>query len=77
MKQLCESFGYAASVDGDATVLKGPDVALRLIPESPSERGIRQVIFRIRRPPEGQAELRFGTRSVLKFQSDGRAVWYF
>jgi hypothetical protein len=77
MKELCENFGYRASLDREATVLEGPDFALRLIPETASARGIKQVIFRVRRNPTGQSEFTFGPRSVLKFQHNGRAVWVF
>jgi hypothetical protein len=77
MKELCEDFGYHASTDREATVLEGPDFALRLIPETASARGIKQVIFRVRRSPTGQSQFTFGSRSVLSFQHNGRAVWAF
>ena len=77
MKELCENFGYHASIDREATILEGPDFALRLIPETASARGIKQVIFRVRRSPTGQSQFTFGSRSVLSFQHNGRAVWVF
>lgn len=77
MKELCENFGYRSSMDGEATVLKGPDIVFRLIRETDSARGIKQVIFRVRERPAGQTEFAFGARSILKFQNHGRAVWDF
>lgn len=77
MRQLCEIFGYVASMDSEATVLQGPDFVLRLIPETASMRGIKEATFRARRPPAGPAEFSFGPRSVLRFRTDGKAVWDF
>lgn len=77
LRQLCETLGYVASVDGDATVLQGPEIVLRLIPETASARGVKQAIFRTRPAPTRAAEFNFGPRSALRFQSDGKAVWDF
>ncbi len=77
MKELCENFGYRSSREGEATVLEGPDIVLRVVPETASARGIKQVVFRVRQRPKQPAELTFGSRSVLRFDNDRKAVWSF
>ena len=77
MKELCETFGYRSRGDREVTVLEGPDLVLRLIPETSSARGLRQAIFRVWQKPNGKTEFVFGSHSVLRFQKDGKAVWYF
>lgn len=77
LTSLCRLLGYHARSEGEATLLDGPDLLLRLVPESSSERGIRQVALRVRRVTEGPAALHFGPRSVLAFQGAGTAVWSF
>jgi hypothetical protein len=77
MIELCKIFGYGLRIDGDITVLHGPDFDLRLVPATESTRGIREVSLRVSRTPANNSELRFGSRSVLRFHSDGRATWSF
>lgn len=74
---LLESLGYSARQEGGATVLKGPDVELRLVPRTETARGIREITLRVRERPQGQNELRFGPKSVLKFHENGLATWSF
>jgi hypothetical protein len=75
--KLCNLLGYGERIEPAATVLKGPDMALRLTPQADKARGIQKVTMRIRRRPEGRTELRFGSRSVLKFGDGGLASWSF
>ena len=77
LTRICERLGYRSHVRGDTVELHGPDLTLHLIPESPSARGIKQIEFRVRRKPKGQAEFHFGNRSLLKFQSEQQALWTF
>lgn len=77
LKEVCERFGYHARAEGAATVLQGPEIVLRLIPETSWARGIKQIGLRVRKMPKGQTEFRFGPRSVLRFLKNGKAVWNF
>ena len=73
---MCRAFGYASHPDGSAEVFDGPDFQLRLLPETASQRGIRQVTLRVSRLPE-QKVYRFGQTSVLTFNLDNTATWTF
>lgn len=77
LAQLCKLLGYSERTDGDTQVLKGPDIELRLIPRTEESRGIREIVMRVSRKPKDQAEFRFGSKSVLKFQNNGLAKWSF
>jgi hypothetical protein len=74
---LCKLLGYSERVVGDAIVLKGPDMELRLIEQTETARGIQEITMRVRRQPKEQAEFRFGTKSVLRFRGNGLATWSF
>lgn len=74
---LSKIFGYGLKIDGDNTVLHGPDFELRLVPATESAHGIRQVSLRVSRTPSNNRDLRFGSNSVLRFHSEGRAMWSF
>ncbi|HEX8141446.1 MAG TPA: DUF5829 family protein [Pyrinomonadaceae bacterium] len=76
MTKMCELLGYSARIDGEATILKGHDLILRLIPETTDMRGIQQVTFHVRREPERKV-LHFGLRSILRFNGNGTATWSF
>jgi hypothetical protein len=69
--------GYGVRIEGDATLLKGPDFLLRLIPETVTQRGIQQITLRVNRQPEEGTAFRFGAKSILKFNGDGTATWSF
>ena len=77
LAELCKLLGYSEHVVGDAQVLKGPDIELRLVPQTEESRGIQEITMRVRRKPKEQTEFRFGTKSVLKFRGDGLATWSF
>ena len=56
----------------------GPlDFDLKVTRAAGEEFGIREVRFRTTRRPDGVSELRFGPRSVLRFDSEHSAVWSF
>ncbi|HVR98339.1 MAG TPA: DUF5829 family protein [Thermoanaerobaculia bacterium] len=74
---ILEALGYSARQDGGATILKGPDAELRLIPQTATARGIQEITLRVRERPKEMNELRFGTKSVLKFHDNGLATWSF
>ncbi|OGG43276.1 MAG: hypothetical protein A3F84_12900 [Candidatus Handelsmanbacteria bacterium RIFCSPLOWO2_12_FULL_64_10] len=71
--ELCQPLGYRSSREGDAILLDGPEVRLRLIPETDSARGIREITVRVKGKPK-QTEYRFG-RSALRFAEGGLAIW--
>jgi len=73
--RLCEVWGYGSRTDGDATILEGPNIVLRLVPDSPGKRGIIEARFKTTRTP-GDREVRFG-RSALAFGTDRAATWRF
>lgn len=75
--ELCKLLGYSERIVGDAVVLKGPDIELRLIEQTETSRGIQEITMRVRRQPKEQAEFRFGTKSVLRFRGNGLATWSF
>jgi hypothetical protein len=70
-------FDYGVRTQGDATVLEGPDFVLRLIAATATRRGIQQITLRVNRQPQKPTELRFGAKSILKFNGDGTATWSF
>ena len=74
---LFKLLGYSERTVGDAKVLKGPDIELRLLQQTEVARGIQEITMRVRRKPQGQAEFRFGTKSVLRFRGNGLATWSF
>ena len=77
LAELCKQLGYSERTVDDAIVLKGPDIELRLLPQTETLRGIQEITMRVRRQPKEQAEFRFGTKSVLRFRGNGLATWSF
>jgi hypothetical protein len=77
LAELCRLLGFSEQIVGDPQVLKGPDIELRLIPQTEESRGIQEITMRVRRKPKEQDEFRFGTKSVLKFRGDELATWSF
>lgn len=74
---ILEPLGYSTRQEGGATILKGPDAELRLIPQTGTARGIREITLRVRERPKERNEIRFGPKSVLKFHDNGLATWSF
>jgi len=77
LAELGKRLGYGGRAEGTTMILEGPDVVLRLIPQTDKQRGIQEITMRVRRQPEKQSEFRFGGRSVLKFHRNGLATWSF
>jgi hypothetical protein len=77
MEELCQRLGYRSHAQGEATLLQGPDIALRLVPETASARGIQEMELRVSRAPARDTLFRFGPESVLSFRGDGTAHWSF
>jgi hypothetical protein len=75
LTQLCCRMGYQTREEGDVTLLEGPDIVLRLLPETGSVRGIQEMVLRVQRAPAEGTSFRFGPQSVLSFRDDGTAVW--
>ena len=76
LADLCTALGYTEKKEGDR-VLKGAEFFIRIVPESKTSHGIRQVNFSLRRTPRGESEYRFGKESVLRFHNTGAATWSF
>ncbi len=74
---LGKLLGYRQRVAGTTTVLEGPDIELRLIPQTSQARGVQEITMRVNRRPDKQSEFRFGARSVLRFEGGGLARWSF
>jgi len=72
LNEFCKQLGYR---EHTANVLTGPDMELRLLPQTAESQGIQEITMRTKR--KDKAELRFGTRSVLAFRDDGFATWSF
>lgn len=77
LAELGKLLGYSERTVGDAIVLKGPDIELRLLPQTEASRGIQEITMRVTRKPKDQSEFRFGTKSVLRFRGNGLATWSF
>lgn len=75
LAEMCERLGYSSSKEGEAIVLQGPGVILRLVRETAAKRGLQEVVFALTRPAEKSA-LRFGDRSTLTLDGT-EAVWTF
>jgi hypothetical protein len=77
LTELCLRIGHRSSGEGDATLLEGPEILLRLVPETASGRGIRELVLRVYGAPAGATTLHFGPKSVLSFTGQGTARWSF
>ena len=75
--ELCQALGYSLHKEPGATIVKGPEITLKLIPETEPARGIRAITMRVRRAPEAGTDFNFGPKSSLKFQTNGTAIWSF
>ena len=75
--EIARFLRYRQRVEGATTVLEGPDIELRLIPQTAELRGVQQISMRVDRKPEKETEFRFGSRSVLRFVNDGLVTWSF
>lgn len=75
--ELCKLLGYSARPVGTSTLLEGPDIKLRLIPQTATARGIQEITMQVNRKPEKQTTFSFGGRSVLRFHGNGLATWSF
>lgn len=76
LAELGKLLGYGLRVEGTTMILEGPDLELRVIPQTDKLRGIQEIKMRVEQKPK-QAEFRFGARSVLKFRGNGLATWSF
>jgi len=58
-------------------MLKGPDIALQLVPETASKRGVQRITLRVKHVPKEQTKIYFGPRSAITFHENGTATWSF
>ncbi len=70
-------FGYRLQREGAAMILDAYNFTLRLIPETATQQGIQQITLRVNRQPQQATAIRFGAKSILKFNGDGTATWSF
>jgi len=77
LSEFCKRLGFNERMIGDANVLQGPDLELRLLAETEGTLGIQEMTMRVRREPKDQTEFRFGAKSVLRFGNNGLATWSF
>jgi hypothetical protein len=73
--ELCRLLGYRHQVKGTTTILNGENIELRIIPQTTSARGIKEILMQVKGKP-AQSEFHFGN-SVLRFQDNGLATWAF
>ncbi len=73
--ELGQLLGYRHRTGEHNTTLTGQDIELRIVPETSTARGIREITMRVNGKPT-QNEFRFG-KSVLTFQGNGLATWTF
>lgn len=67
LTQLYQLWGMRLRAKGGAVSLESPDLAIHLVPETSTARGIQQIDFRLNRMPKDPAPRRFGEKSVLTF----------
>ncbi len=77
LSEFCKQLGYGERTAGDAMLLKGPDIELRLVQQTEELRGIQEITMRVNRKPKDRSEFRFGAKSVLRFRDNGLATWSF
>jgi hypothetical protein len=53
----------------------GIESQVQFVEPSSSERGVREVRFKLRRAPARLIEMRFGAKSVIKLRPDGTGLW--
>jgi hypothetical protein len=74
--QLYQLWGMRLHNKGGAAILEANDLVIRLVPETPSARGIQQLDFRLNRPVKDTTPIRFGERSVLTLRGKS-GTWTF
>ena len=67
LSQLYQLWGMRLRAKGGVVTLESPDLAIHLVPETATARGIQQIEFRLNRMPKDPAPRRFGEKSVLTF----------
>ncbi len=74
--ELARSLGYRERTGKADITLTGPDIEMRIVPETPTMRGIQQITMTVTGKAAKQNEFRFG-KSVLRFVGNGLATWTF
>jgi hypothetical protein len=68
LTQLYQLWGMRARTKAGVVSFEAGDLAIHLVPETPTTRGIQQIDFRLNRLVKDQEPQRFGEKSVLTFR---------
>jgi hypothetical protein len=68
LTQLYQLWGMRLRGKGGSATLEAADLAIHLVPETESARGIQQIEFRVNHPPKDTSPHRFGEKSILTFR---------
>ena len=75
LTELGAWLGYDEHDLGGETLLRGPELGVRLVRTTTEASGVREVTMRVERQPKDE-EYRFGP-TTLRFHGDGLATWTF
>ena len=76
LTQLYQLWGMRLRAKGGLVSLESADLAIHLVAETPTARGIQQIEFRLNHMPKDPAPRRFGEKSVLTFHGKF-GTWMF
>ncbi|MEO8128692.1 MAG: DUF5829 family protein [Bryobacteraceae bacterium] len=68
LTQLYQLWGMRMRTKGGIVSLESSELAVHLIPETATARGIQQIEFRLNRMPKDPSPRHFGEKSILSFQ---------
>jgi hypothetical protein len=68
LTQLYQLWGMRLRGKSGSISLEAVDLAIHLVPETESARGIQQIEFRVNHPPKDSSPHRFGEKSILTFR---------
>lgn len=71
------ALGYDVRQVADTIIVARSGFTLKLLPATASRRGVLAVRMTTQRRKEGETLYRFGTRSILRFDTDSTAYWTF
>jgi hypothetical protein len=77
LSRIYAAWGMRRRGKGDLVTLDAQQLTLRLIRQTETARGIREVDFRLNTSAPEEKPVHFGKRSVLTFKGKSSAVWTF
>jgi len=75
--RLAMLLGFRVVTSRGTTNIIGTDIEFHLTPPTGDKEGIQEIVMCTEGKPNTQSEFRFGERSILRFQGDKIATWYF